>query len=714
MITIGDTVTKLMQASQFSSGAAYAATGTPVGVIYKNGVADALTVTATIVNGAGEVGLWKFVFTPTVAAGFAAADFIELRVTATVDGVAAAATVWADRIEAVDMNTLNEQLANITLTGAALNDPADSDTLTTGTETSGTYASTRARDGVYHQITDAGGEIDIYYEFNIGGDGVPVSFFLYGHLTGNNDDLAVQAYRWGVGWEYIGTLAGKTTSVDEAFTYGLYTSHVGTGADLGKVRIRFYDAGLTTANLYLDQIYCSYAVVHRTVGYADGAIWVDTNASNTNTESFVDGTADNPVSTWAAALTLSTNLNIDRFRIINGSTIQLSGAATNYTLLGDNWTLDLNGQAAAGAFFAGARVSGVVTGAYPHFDNCMFAAATIPPCHMMGCGFSDTITAGSAGSFSFEDCHSMVAGVATPVFDFGAGLNASAVNFRHYSGGIEIENIGAGTGAYTMSLEGHGQLIINANCSATATIAIRGHFTVTDNAGGAVTLSDDARFTLTDVQAAALAAITAFGGATEGNVTAVLNAVAALNNLSSADTQAAAAAALAAFGTATEANVTAVGLAVSNLQDLSAADAEAACVAALTAFGAATEANVTAVGLAVATLHDLSLADAQAACAAALTAYTAATAAQVAAVGVAVAAVPTAVQIATAVFAHTAGLTATGTIPYSTIVKALLAIMTGRWKEVGTNIYEIYDNNETTLILTLTKISATEYKTTWA
>jgi hypothetical protein len=45
-----------------------------------------------------------------------------------------------------------------------------------------------------------------------------------------------------------------------------------------------------------------------------------------------------------------------------------------------------------------------------------------------------------------------------------------------------------------MSLEGRGQLIINANCSATSTVAIRGLFTVTDNAGGAVTLSDVARF----------------------------------------------------------------------------------------------------------------------------------------------------------------------------------------------------------------------------
>jgi len=74
----------------------------------------------------------------------------------------------------------------------------------------------------------------------------------------------------------------------------------------------------------------------------------------------------------------------------------------------------------------------------------------------------------------------------------------------------------------------------------------------------------------------------------------------------------------------------------------------------------------------------------------------------------------TAEQTATAIFAHMAGLTATGTVPFSTIVKAILAILTGRWKEASANVYKVYDNDGFTLILTLTKISATEYRTTWA
>ena len=55
MIKLGETVEYLLQLSRFSSGAVYAATGTPVGVIYKNGVADALTVTLTIVESADGI-----------------------------------------------------------------------------------------------------------------------------------------------------------------------------------------------------------------------------------------------------------------------------------------------------------------------------------------------------------------------------------------------------------------------------------------------------------------------------------------------------------------------------------------------------------------------------------------------------------------------------------------------------------------------------------
>jgi hypothetical protein len=390
-----------------------------------------------------------------------------------------------------------DQLDQIALTGAAINAAMESYTLTTGTESSGTEADTVALDGTNHEHTDDAGSMDLYYQFDVGGDGVPTSITVTGYLNGNNDDLEIYAYNWGgASWDQIGVLGGKAASTNEVNQYTLFTSHVGTGANLGKVRIRFTDGAftLTTATLAVDQIYVSYAVVARSVGYADGAIWVDTNASNANTEPYVDGVADNPVSTWAAALTLSASLNIVRFRIKNGSSITLSANSDNYTLIGDVWTLALNGQSIAGLHAEGAEVNGVGTGATPpSFENCHLGSATLPPAHLTWCGLSGTFTIGSEGDFFFDRCHSGIAGTSVPVLDFGALRTASDVNFRGYSGGIEVQNMGAGAGSYNMSLEGYGQIILNANCTG-GTIAIRGAFTVTDNAGGAVTLSDDARY----------------------------------------------------------------------------------------------------------------------------------------------------------------------------------------------------------------------------
>jgi hypothetical protein len=82
------------------------------------------------------------------------------------------------------------------------------------------------------------------------------------------------------------------------------------------------------------------------------------------------------------------------------------------------------------------------------------------------------------------------------------------VNFRRYSGGIEVKSMKAGD---TMSLEGDGQLIINADCTG-GTIAIRGNFTVTDNASAAVTLSDEARFDVSQITGGAYSLDTDLNG----------------------------------------------------------------------------------------------------------------------------------------------------------------------------------------------------------
>jgi len=420
-------------------------------------------------------------------------------------------TTAADNIEATyDGTGYNDdfapaqqhQLSQIVSTGAAINVVAESVTVTKGTEASGTYADTATLNATYHQISDDTGLTDIYYQFDVGSDGVPTSTFFTGRSMSQNDDLTIYAYNWsGVSWDQIGTIGGTAVAVDEAITSTLFTNHVGTGANIGKVRIRFEGSGLTSANLYVDQVYVSYAVVYRSVGYANGAIWVDTVNGAAGTTEFINGVADNPVDSWADALTLSASLGIKRFHIVNGSTITLSANSDNYTLMGGEWTLALGGQSCDDAVFIGAHVTGTCTGDEVIFINCDLAAGggtlTTAGIEAHRCGIGGSIAFTAANTYYFDQCYSQIAGTSTPDIDTGAAVANVNLNMRHYSGGVEVKNLGA-TGTDNMSLEGDGQLIINANCVG-GTIAIRGNFTVTDNASGAVTLSDDARFTISEL-----------------------------------------------------------------------------------------------------------------------------------------------------------------------------------------------------------------------
>ena len=252
-------------------------------------------------------------------------------------------------------------------------------------------------------------------------------------------------------------------------------------------------------------------------GYETGGIWVDTINGAAGTIDFENGTVENPVLTWADALTINTSLNFNKFIIKGMSTITLSANSDNYFITGENWTLVLNGQSIVGLNVIGASVSGIGSGVgtLQKYEKCeMNAISHIKGTHIDNCGIGGTQTAVEAGDFYFDNCHSDIAGTATWIFDFGGAIGNTNLNIRHYSGGIEIKNMGA-TGTDTMSLEGHGLLVLNSNCdpSNSPVIAIRGHFTITDNvAGGFIagggTISDDARYDITQINDQVVDALT--------------------------------------------------------------------------------------------------------------------------------------------------------------------------------------------------------------
>lgn len=413
-----------------------------------------------------------------------------------------AAATMVKRIDIVVEDTAKEDTVQaISTTGVTLNAAATARVLTGGTTEVGVFGNTEQIDGSYHEINDNAGTTDMYYEFQVGADGVPTGVRWTGYMFSNNDDMDVYAYNWGgTAFELIGNIDGKNVSVNEVAEFTLFPKYVQTtpGSDLGKVRIRFEQTGLTSSELQTDQIIVQYAVVNRSVGYGGGSIWVDTVNGVAGTTDFINGTADNPVLTWADALTLSASLGMHRFRLISGSSVTLTGNSDNFVLEGHKWSLDLNGQSIVNLFVDGADVVGTGTGAGWDFNHCEVGTVSLADGHMHDCALTGDITATAAATYYVIDCVSGVAGTATPSWDFGGAIGNTNLNLRDYSGGIEIKNIGA-NGTDTMSLEGDGQLVLNANC-ALGTIAIRGHFPITDNVvGGFVTgggvISDDARFT---------------------------------------------------------------------------------------------------------------------------------------------------------------------------------------------------------------------------
>ncbi len=407
------------------------------------------------------------------------------------------------------------QLANeaVVSTGASISVPAkdapNGFVITWGENEANDEDSTHGLDGTTHDIeaqNDTTEKIDVYYEFNVGGDGISTGVTVHHQLDkggGAAKDLVVYAYDWaGATWNQIGSLdSGTVLQTDE---YTLFASHVGTGANSGLVRVRYATGGVAftaTTKLLVDQITVQHAIVSRTVGYADGAIWVDTNGSNTSTENFVDGTADNPVPTWAAALPLSASLGLSRFPIINGSAITLSAASDNYTLIGDNWTLDLNGQTVVGIHIHGAEVSGVMagTGVDQSFRNChLGAVSVINGTHFESCRLEGTQTAVEVGDIYYEDCHSGVSGVSPPIFDFGGALGNTDLHIRNYSGGLQLENMND-VGTDTLSLEGMGQLV-EGTCTGGA-VTVAGLFTTSGITN--ITLTEGARLDVDRVAEAA-------------------------------------------------------------------------------------------------------------------------------------------------------------------------------------------------------------------
>ena len=232
--------------------------------------------------------------------------------------------------------------------------------------------------------------------------------------------------------------------------------------------------------------------IQENLGYEGGAVWIDTVSGTSGTENFENGTVDNPVDNIADANIIATSVGLERFKVAPGSTITFGAAQQAQEFAGTHWTLALGGRDIANTTIIGAIVTGVAVGVgTQNFIDCSIGAVTIAgDTHFEGCGISGTQTL-PAGDVFYDRCHSAIAGAGAPQFDFGAAVATTDLHVRNYSGGLDIRNHGAAA-TDTTTIEGRGQVILNANCVGGA-MAIRGNFSLTDNSA-TVTITDDARY----------------------------------------------------------------------------------------------------------------------------------------------------------------------------------------------------------------------------
>ena len=387
---------------------------------------------------------------------------------------------------------------NIATGSAAISVIAESDIVTTGTEVN-TFSVTDELNQTYHEITDIAGVMEVYYQFDVGGNGIAATVDMVGRLIGANDIIGVYAYNWGAStWDQIGSIQGANSTTDGDLSFNLLTRHTGTGVNLGKVRVRGYAAsGLTSSTLYIDQAYVSYAVVAQSVGYALGRIWVDTVDGTPGTETYVNGVAETPVNSITDALILSgsTKANLSDFHISSDSTFAPSVAIQGHNIYGIGYTCTLGGQDFSGShIFHASPITGkaVTVGGTDHFDcvDSIIGNVEVDDAHFTGCSFNGTITLDqvNGGDLKIVDSRSIIAGSSTPIIECGVAAVTHNISISNWQNGLEVRNLNNG-GSNLFSISGTGKLVVASTCS--GTMNVRGPIQIIDNSSGAVTFVYD-------------------------------------------------------------------------------------------------------------------------------------------------------------------------------------------------------------------------------
>ncbi len=401
-----------------------------------------------------------------------------------------------DKIDIVvvspDILTMLAQISRLANVGAASHVPANGFVLTTGSQVN-TFADTEELDGTLHELSDTAGTLDALYKFDLESDNVPTLVTFTGVFKGGNDDFIVSANAGTDAtpvWKQIGTLEGTGSNDTAVETFTLFANQIVTDV-ADEVQVRINNTGLTSASFDVDQVFVSRSSVFKSVGYALGQIWVNTVSGKAGTIKDKNGVADNAVLTWAEAVTISGLFVVPMtdFHVINGSAIALSGNSDNYTIVGDNYTLNLNNKSCVDIHVEGAAVSGVGTAATGemHFEGSTFLTASVQGGHFDFTRFKETTTFSLAGDYQIHDSYSGVAGPNGPTFAFTAGVITA--EWRDWDGSINFTGL---TSNHTLTVGGTLGTVDLGSPASAVVVEIRDIYKEIINVGSAVVNTDGA------------------------------------------------------------------------------------------------------------------------------------------------------------------------------------------------------------------------------
>jgi hypothetical protein len=223
-------------------------------------------------------------------------------------------------------------------------------------------------------------------------------------------------------------------------------------------------------------------------------VYLNDAAGNTNTVNGVDGTWSNPVSTIAAAKTIADSLSVDRVYLVNDSSITLSATMEDYEFVGigemTKNVINFGSQDVDHSVFYNLVLTGAQGGTTRcQAEDCVLSTITGMEITALRCVVADGGTLTLRNDCAFDACFSAVAGSGTPTLDINSVANVN-VYFRHYSGGLQVDNAVATT---VISFEADGQIVVDATCTS-LTLVVRGNCSITDN-GTTTSLSQDAAIT---------------------------------------------------------------------------------------------------------------------------------------------------------------------------------------------------------------------------